>query len=127
MWAAFYELRRDAASDNYEYRKMQSKPPGSVFGQRLREARLRVGIAQDKLGVMVGLDEGTASARISRYETGTHEPPVEFASKLAQVLQIPTAFLYCENDELAAVILAWHRASEDVRMQVWAGLNAETA
>lgn len=124
MWAAFYELRRDAASDNYEYRRMHSKPPESVFGQRLREARRRAGIAQDKLGVMVGLDEGTASTRISRYETGTHEPPVEFASKLAQVLQIPTAYLYCEDHELAVVILAWHRASQEVRRQVWAGLAA---
>jgi len=55
-----------------------AKAPGptpSLFGRRLREARLRAGIAQDKLGVMIGLDEGCSSARMSRYETGVHEPP----------------------------------------------------
>jgi transcriptional regulator with XRE-family HTH domain len=40
----------------------------NVFGRRLREARESLGIAQDKLGVMIGLDEGCASARMSRYE-----------------------------------------------------------
>jgi transcriptional regulator with XRE-family HTH domain len=41
-----------------------------VFGTRLREARELAGIPQDKLGVMIGLDESSSSARISRYETG---------------------------------------------------------
>ena len=43
-----------------------------VLGHRLRQARKWMGIPQDKLGVAIGLDESTASARISRYETGVH-------------------------------------------------------
>lgn len=86
---------------------MHAKKSASLFGQRLREARFRYGIAQDKLGVAVGLDEGTASARISRYETGIHEPPFEFALRLAKVLGVPVTYFYCDDPQLLEVILAW--------------------
>jgi transcriptional regulator with XRE-family HTH domain len=78
----------------------------SVFGSRLREARLRMGIPQDKLGVMIGLDEHTASARISRYEAGIHEPPIKTARQLADALQVPLGYLYCDDDKLANIVLA---------------------
>jgi transcriptional regulator with XRE-family HTH domain len=64
----------------------------------LREARLRTGIAQDKLGVMIGIDELTSSARISRYENGTHQPPFPTAEKLAAALNVPAGVLYCDDD-----------------------------
>lgn len=79
--------------------------PQSLFGSRLRAARLRAGLAQDRLGVLIGLDEGCSSARISRYETGIHEPPFEIAKSLAAVLGVPVAYFYCPEDELAEVIL----------------------
>lgn len=81
--------------------------PRTLFGRRLREARLRAGIAQDKLGVMIGIDELTSSARISRYENGTHEPPFATAEKLAAALNVPTAFLYCADDGLARIICGY--------------------
>ncbi|MDC7707706.1 helix-turn-helix domain-containing protein [Vogesella indigofera] len=86
---------------------MARKEPTTVFGRRLREARLRAAIPQDRLGVEIGLDEGTASARISRYETGAHEPPFRIAVRLAQALSVPAAYFYCEDDELADLVLAW--------------------
>lgn len=82
----------------------RSKPVQTVFGKRLRESRLRAGIAQDRLGVMIGLDETTSSSRISRYETGIHEPPVSVAEKLATLLHVPVAYFYCPDDELAEFI-----------------------
>ncbi|WP_454730870.1 MULTISPECIES: helix-turn-helix domain-containing protein [Cupriavidus] len=90
---------------------MTKKEPATLFGRRLREARRRADIPQDRLGVQIGLDEGTASARMSRYETGTHEPPFGIALKLAQALQLPAAYFYCEDDELAELLLAWARLS----------------
>lgn len=90
--------------------KKLSPPPG-CFGARLREARERAGLAQDKLGVLIGLDEGCASARISRYETGVHQPPFETAQKLAAVLQVPVTYFYCESDWLAAVVCRAVRCS----------------
>lgn len=65
-----------------------------------------MGIAQDKLGVMLGLDEHTASARISRYESGIHEPPLQTARSLAEALGVPLGYLYCDDERLAQIILA---------------------
>lgn len=86
---------------------MVKREPTTVFGYRLREARQRAGIPQDRLGVEIGLDEGTASARMSRYETGRHEPSFSIAVKLARVLHVPAAYFYCEDDELANLVIAW--------------------
>lgn len=85
-----------------------SKQSSSIFGQRVRFARERLGIPQDRLGVMIGLDEGCSSARISRYESGVHQPPFEIAERIAEVLQVPTAFLYCRDAALAEVLLDLH-------------------
>jgi transcriptional regulator with XRE-family HTH domain len=103
---------------------MRTKDPASLFGRRLREARERSGLPQDRLGIAIGLDEGTASARISRYETGIHAPPFETAVRLAGVLKVPPAFLYCPEDELARVILWWHRLSRTDRKRAKAMIDA---
>ena len=77
----------------------------TVLGRRLRQARKWVALPQDRLGVAIGLDETTSSARISRYETGVHEPPIATARLLALELGVPLAFLYCDDDDLAAALL----------------------
>lgn len=97
---------------------MKRKEPTTLFGRRLREARLSAGMPQDRLGVRIGLDEGTASARMSRYETGENEPPFGTAVKLAQALGLPAAYFYCEDDELAEVLLAWEHLSKADRKQI---------
>jgi transcriptional regulator with XRE-family HTH domain len=71
----------------------------------MRAARERLGLPQDRLGVMIGIDEGSASARMSRYETGVHEPPVAISRLIALALRVPLAYLYCDDDDLAQVIL----------------------
>ena len=81
------------------------KHPQSLFGLRLRAARERANLPQDRLGVLIGLDEGCSSARISRYETGIHQPSFEVAEKLAEILLVPTAYFYCADDQLADVLL----------------------
>jgi transcriptional regulator with XRE-family HTH domain len=96
-----------------------AKHPQSLFGLRLRTAREHAGMAQDKLGVLIGLDEGCSSARISRYETGIHEAPFKVAKSLAAALDVPVAYFYCPEDALAELLLQWHRLPE-------AGKTAET-
>lgn len=93
--------------------KTQSSENIHVFGRRLRSARQRLGLAQDKLGVLVGLDEHTASARISRYENGIHEPSVKTAQLLASTLGVPLAYLYCEDNRLADLILIASTLNDD--------------
>lgn len=97
-----------------------SSPAKSLFGRRLREARLRAGIAQDKLGVMIGLDEGSSSARMSRYESGVHEPPFLWVEKMADALGVPTAYFYCDDDRLAEIILAYSTLPEKKRKILYA-------
>jgi transcriptional regulator with XRE-family HTH domain len=63
--------------------------PKSLFGRRLREARLRTGIPQDKLGVSIGLDEASASARISRYKSEIHAPPFKLVVILNEFSYLP--------------------------------------
>jgi len=82
-----------------------SSKDANIFGQRLRAARERIGMPQDKLGVKIGLDESTSSARISRYETGVHLPPYDIARKLAETLDVPVAYLYCDDEQLADLLL----------------------
>lgn len=94
--------------------------PNTLFGRRLREARLRAGIAQDKLGVMIGVDEGCSSARMSRYETGTHETPYPIAQKLASILNVPVAYLYCDDDQLADILIQYAILDEAGKAQVLA-------
>ncbi len=92
--------------------------PRTLFGRRLREARLKMGIAQDKLGVMIGIDELTSSARISRYETGIHEPSFAIAERLSTALHVPAAFFYCENDDMAQLVVGFAALPTPARAQL---------
>ena len=87
----------------------------NLFGRRLLEARLQLGIPQDKLRVMIGLDESCSSARMSRYENGVHEPPFKTIEKIASALKVPTAYFFCEDDRLAEIINCYQLASEKNR------------
>lgn len=80
----------------------QNKTP---FPKRLKEARKAAKYTQEQLGIEAGIDEGSASARMNQYEKGTHAPDFSIVKSIAKVLNIPTAYFYCEEDELAQVIL----------------------
>lgn len=99
------------------------KQPSTVFGKRLKNARQRLGIPQDRLGWAIGLDEHTASARMSRYETGIHEPPYSLAQRLAEALGIQVAYFYADDDELAELILGWGMLGQVERAQLMSLLN----
>ena len=89
---------------------MQDKhQPISIVGRRMRERREALGLAQEKVGVAIGLDESSARARISRYELGVHEAPVPTAKQIASALKVPLAYLYCEDDNTATLLVALHK------------------
>jgi len=75
----------------------------------MRERREALGLAQEKVGVAIGLDESSARARISRYELGVHEAPVPTAKQIASALKVPLAYLYCEDDSMATLLVALHK------------------
>ncbi len=84
---------------------------------------MQLGLSQKQLGIKAGLDEFVASTRINRYELGVHAPDYPMAVRLAGVLNVPVAFLYCDSDEMALMILAFHRAPKALRRQAMAALH----
>lgn len=79
-----------------------------VFGRRLAQARKRLQLTQAELGEKAGLDLAVASPRINQYERGKHEPKLATAKRLAEVLRVPPAFLYTEDEILAKLLLRWN-------------------
>ena len=67
---------------------------------------------------MIGIDEGSSSARISRYETGVHEPPAQIVQRLAEVLNLPAAYFYCEDDRLADLVAVYFQMDEQAKASV---------
>jgi transcriptional regulator with XRE-family HTH domain len=120
-WRIFYVFRRDSSKLIYDYRRMPVRrilSSNSTVGRRLRQARERAGLPQDRLGVLAGLEESSSSARISRYESGVHEPPLSFAEALAKVLGVPAAYFYCADERLAEIILHYASMSEAQRCEL---------
>ena len=78
----------------------------SIVGRRMRERREALALAQEKVGVAIGLDESCARNRISRYELAVHEPPLATVKLLARALQVPLPYLYCEDEDVAGLLLA---------------------
>lgn len=76
----------------------------AVFASRLREAREAIGISQKQLGILAGIDEFGASARINQYERGKHIPDLLTAQRLAAILGVPVSYLFEPNDDLAALL-----------------------
>ena len=85
---------------------MQPKSPATLFGRRLRAARLAAGLTQADLGRVLGLDDqNTGAPRVSRYETGKHEPDQQTLAKIAEALGLPVAYFHATSDPLAKIIL----------------------
>jgi len=82
-----------------------------VFSRRLAFARERAGLSQKQLGILAGLDPAVASPRINQYERGKHEPQLKTAKQLADVLGIPAAFFFTEDELLAQLLLQWNELS----------------
>jgi len=93
-----------------------SSPPSlSIVGHRMRSLREELGWPQERIGVAIGTDESSSRARISRYELGVHEPPLPTAKLIAEVLNAPLSYLYCEDDAVASLLLALHRLDSEQR------------
>lgn len=86
--------------------------------KRLQEARVRIGISQKALGVLAGIDEFSASARMNQYEKGKHAPDYAMSKRLAAVLRVPCSYFYEENDDMADMMLLYFSLNESCRQEV---------
>lgn len=98
---------------------MSQKPEINLpLPKRLKEARLKNGIAQKTLGMLAGIDESSASARMNQYEKGKHSPDFEMAKRLAKVLKVPCSYFYEENDDVATMLMMFYKLNESDRKKV---------
>ena len=97
---------------------MTKKRPRTIYGRRLREARDSYGFSQAALGIAAGLDESSAGGRVSRYETGAHQPKLGMQQLFADALALPLAYFYTEDDEAARLIANSTRSDKLVQLQI---------
>jgi transcriptional regulator with XRE-family HTH domain len=90
----------------------------SVLTIRLKAARLRAGISQEKLGIEAGLDEMSASTRMNRYELGKRIPDLALVERFGEVLNVPTSYFYAKSDEEAQLLLVFHQLDKGGRERV---------
>ena len=117
---------------SYEYRSFNMAAtkktiPSDVWSRRLKQARLAAGLSQRELGIAAGIDPSVASTRVNRYELGVHKADYQIAVQLAQVLAIPVAYLYCDDEALASMLLDFQRASPSVRRRVQETLRSSAS
>jgi len=87
---------------------MTTKAP---FSKRLKAARLEAGLTQQELGVLAGIVEENASAKMNQYEQGVHIPKFPQLRNLAKALKVPTAYFYAESDQLAELLYVYETLS----------------
>ncbi len=91
----------------------------SIFCRRLKTARQVKNLSQEKLGLLIELDEFVASTRINRYEQGVHAVEPNTAQRLAKVLDVPLAYFYAETDDLAEVITGYARLNPQQKKMIY--------
>jgi transcriptional regulator with XRE-family HTH domain len=96
----------------------------SIVAKRLKEARLRADLSQKQLGIQCGIDEFSASARINQYERGKHMPDLPTLTRLAAVLKVPVPYFYCEDSELAALVVGFAGLGKTQRKKVLGLIDA---
>lgn len=69
-------------------------------------------------------EQNTGAPRISRYETGLHDPDPETAEALAKALGLPLPYFYATSDFLAEVILLVSKLPDERQQEAMAALKA---
>lgn len=90
----------------------------NIFSVRLRAARKEKNLSQERLGILAGIDESSASARMNQYETGKHVPDFLMTTKIAEVLEVPVVYFYAEDNLMAEIILKLHLLSRSQKLEV---------
>lgn len=91
-------MQVEPISINAGYQRLRGYPRSACLGlARCRDYR-------SQLGILAGIDQFVASARINQYERGKHVPDQQMAQRLAAKLHVPVSYLYEPDDDLAELI-----------------------
>ena len=77
-----------------------------ILPLRLKTARKKAGLTQQQLGMRLGMEQSSASARMNQYEKGKHAPDYQTMQLIAAELGLPVAYFYCDDELLAELICA---------------------
>nr|WP_314901837.1 helix-turn-helix transcriptional regulator [uncultured Deefgea sp.] len=88
-------------------------PLQSPFPARLKEARTIKGLTQLQLGLKLGMDTNSASARMNQYEKGKHAPDYDTMKRTADELGVPVAYFFCESQTDAQLVKTISHLSEN--------------
>jgi len=80
---------------------------------RLKQARTAMGISQKQLGIQLGMEPGTASARMNHYEKGKHTPDYATLKAMADELGVPVAYFFCESEKSAQLLCLLEQMSDE--------------
>lgn len=86
-----------------------------MLAHRLKQARLRAGLSQEKLGKLAGIDPMSASARMNQYERGKHSPDYLLMCRVAEILKMPVSWFYTEDEDHARLQEIYHLLSPAAR------------
>jgi len=99
----------------------------TVFSKRLKEARCAAGLSQERLGVLAGIDEMSASARMNQYERGKHEPDFSMVVRIARALSMPTSYFYAEGDDEAELLQWFYQLEADERTELMQRIKSQAS
>ncbi|HEL4403258.1 TPA: helix-turn-helix transcriptional regulator [Stenotrophomonas maltophilia] len=94
---------------------MSELSPRALFAARLIQARQLRGLSQRALGDRMGLGKEKGSSRINRYEHQVTAIGFDNLGLLAQLLDVPAAYLLADDAAMADAILALARADDTQR------------
>lgn len=85
---------------------------------RLKTARKSAGITQQNLGIRLGMEPNTASARMNQYEKGKHTPDYQTMQRIAKELGVPVAYFYCDDELMAKLICALDKLDDEAKLKL---------
>lgn len=92
----------------------------TTLSKRIKEARLRAGLSQEQLGIQIGIDPASASARMNRYELGKRVPDFDLVTRLADELGLPAAYFYAIGEDEAELLRKFHVLNHAEKVRVMA-------
>lgn len=90
---------------------------------RLKEARKLANMTQEKLGIRIGLDPSSASSRMNHYEKERHTPDVQTLQRMADELEVPLNYFFCDSVESAELACLISRLSTEDKHKLIEQLN----
>ncbi|MFV8461244.1 helix-turn-helix domain-containing protein [Vibrio campbellii] len=86
--------------------------------ERLKEARKKAKLSQKALGVRIGMDESSASPRMNQYEKGKHTPDISTLKSIADELDVPLSYFFCEDEISAELAVNLNKLSQSDKQRV---------